>query len=287
MAMKSTLQVQEVLLVSSVIIQHFNGKKFDLDKLGYRVQMVSPFGSNWTQAVTQLNRYVNIVQQPKAQPKTFTLTLAMNCQDITGLQLKYEALSMIFNGEYYFWLYLADIPHIRWEVTVSGEPQYTPQGTTGYGTASITLYCAKGFAETTHSTADIPTDQGANSYDLGLFGIGTHFPHSGINPVYSSSSPHVMQIYNAGTIALRAKGLHGKIICYNGDGLSIDNNANGTSFHYRKPYSKLVLDGYSCFADGQFDFVNSDKGHIDLERGWNQIITSGPSKVTFDLHFYY
>ncbi len=101
MAMKLTLQVQEVRLVSSVIIQHFNGKKFDLDELGYRVQMISPFGSNWTQAVTQLNRYVNIVQQPKVQPKTFTLTLAMNCQDITGLQLKYEALSMIFNGEYY------------------------------------------------------------------------------------------------------------------------------------------------------------------------------------------
>ena len=57
--------------MSSVIIQHINGKKFDLDALGYRVQMVSPFGSNWTQAVTQLNRYVNVVAQPKSTAQNF------------------------------------------------------------------------------------------------------------------------------------------------------------------------------------------------------------------------
>ena len=273
--------------MSSVIIQHINGKKFDLDALGYRVQMVSPFGSNWTQAVTQLNRYVNVVSQPKAQPKTFTITLAMNCQDITGLQLKYEALSMIFNGEYYFWMYLADIPHIRWEVTVSGEPQYTPVGTTGYGTASITLYCAKGFAETTHSTAEIPVGEGANSYSLGLFGIGTHFPNGGENPVYSANNPSSMSIFNPGTIALRAKGLHGKIIAYYGSSFTITNESNHTSFTYKKPYGTLILDGYMPINGNQLDYVNSDHGHIDIERGWNQFYISGASKVVFDLHFYY
>lgn len=273
--------------MSSVIIEHFNHKKFDLDALGYRVQMVSPFGSNWTQSVTQLNRYINIVQQPKVQPKTFQLTIAINCSDITGLQLKYEALSMIFNGEYYFWLYLSKIPHLRWEVTVSGEPQYTPVGTTGYGTATITLYCAKGFAETTHSTGEIPTGQGANSYDLGLFGIGTHFELDGSNPTYSALNPSQLDIYNAGTIALRAKGLHGKIIAENGSHLKITNMINDTSFEYKKSYKKLILDGYMCMVDKKFDFANTNFGHIDIERGWNAFEISGAGKITFDLHFYY
>lgn len=273
--------------MSSVIIKHKNGKTFDLDALGYRVQMVSPFGSNWTQSVTQLNRYINIASQPKVQPKTFTITIAMNCSDITGLQLKYEALSMIFNGEYYFWLYLSDIPHLRWEVTVSGEPQYTPLGTTGYGTATITLYCAKGFAETTHSTGELLINEPANGYEPGLWGIGTHFENGGVNPIYSAFDQSSMQILNPGTIALRAKGLHGKIIAEEGSNFTITNNTNNTSFTYKKGFMKLELDGYLCMVDGHFDYVNTDHGHIDIERGWNDFSVSGATKVTFDLHFYY
>lgn len=273
--------------MSSVIVQHKNGKKFDLDKLGYRVQMISPFGSNWTQSVLQLNRYTNIVQQPKAQPKTFTITLAMNCTDITGLQLKYEALSMIFNGEYYFYIYLANIPHIRWEVSVSGEPQYTPVGTTGYGTASITLYCAKGFAETTHSTGELGYEIPANQYPLGLFGIGTHFENGGENPVYAVENDTSINIFNPGTIALRAKGLHGIIKCQDGSNLIIENNTNKTRFEYNGSFGVLELDGYMCMVDGKLDYKNTNHGHIDIERGWNSFNVYGATFVSFDLRFYY
>lgn len=273
--------------LSSVIVQHKNGKVFDLDALGYHVKTFAPWGSDWTQSTTSINKYLLLDTSRKVQAKTATLELNTMAHDVMGLQLRFLDLTKVFNGEYDFWIYFADIPHIRWEATVNGAPTFNLIGNSGFGSASIPLYFPKGFAETTHSTGELPANVPANQYPLGLFGLGTHFPNDGENPAYSAMSPSSMRIFNPGSIALRAKGLHGKIIAEDGSNFHIKNLTNGTSFTYKKGFGTLKLDGYICMVDDNFDFVNTDHGHIDIERGWNDFSISGASKVTFDLHFYY
>lgn len=294
--MKLTLLKWEVLYqLTSVIIKHKNGKVFDLDKLGYHVKTFEPWGIDWNQSTTAINRYLQIQTSSKIQPKSMTLELNTMASDMTGLQLRFLDLTKIFNGEYSFWIYFADIPYIRWEVTVNNAPTFTAIGNAGFGSASIPLYCPKGVAETTHSTAEItPTGTLATQYSVGLFGLGTHFEHGGKRvPYYSGTNAYQIPIFNPGSIALRAKGLHGKILISAQKGIcshvTITNNTNGTSFSYKKTFSQLTLDGYHCNVDGKLDFTNTDHGYIDIERLWNDFTIDCDSTFTvkFDLNFYY
>ena len=111
--------------MSSVIVEHKNGKKFDLDALGYHVKTFEPWGSDWTQSSTSINKYLLLDTSRKVQAKTATLELNTMASDVTGLQLKFMDLTRVFNGEYNFYIYFAEIPHIRWEATVSGSPTFT------------------------------------------------------------------------------------------------------------------------------------------------------------------
>ena len=274
-------------LLSSVIVEHKNGKKFDLDALGYHVKTFEPWGSDWTQSSTSINKYLLLDTSRKVQAKTATLELNTMASDVTGLQLKFMDLTRVFNGEYNFYIYFAEIPHIRWEATVNGAPTFTMSGNSGFGSASIPLYFPKGFAETTHSTGEIGSNIPANQYPLGFFGIGTHFEHNGENPIYSIANADTIKIFNPGNIALRAKGLHGKIYAEDGSNFIIKNNTNHTKFTYNRSFGRLELDGYICTVDGNFDYKNTDHGHIDIERGWNSFNVYGASRVSFDLRFYY
>lgn len=277
--------------MSSVIVEHKNGKVFDLDKLGYRVKTFEPWGINWTNTTVALNKYVILNTDTKLQPKSMNLELNVMAHDMTGLQIRFLDLTRVFSGDYDYWIYFAEIPYIRWEVKLDGEIDFKTVGNAGFGQVTVPLKCLKGVGETTHSTADIPEGDGATDYGVGIYGIGTHFQHSGDVPMYIYSGTRSFKIYNPGNIPLRGDGLHGKVIveASGANSITITNKTNDSKFSYKKSFSKLVLDGYLPYVDGKVDFTNSNHGCINLDRYWNKISVScsGDFTILFDLHFYY
>ena len=272
--------------MSSVIVQHQNGRVFDLDKLGYHVQSdFAPFGTNWTHTTTWIGKYKNYESNAQLGDKTININFVFVCHDMTEYQLKCLDLTKCLSGAFYYWIYLADVPNIRWWVTCEGQPTFTPVGNSGYGTASFTLKCPKGLGESTHHTGELHS-QPANLYDNGFFGLGNHFPHDGEAPRYQFSEGS-FRVFNPGSINLTCAGLHGKIIFSGGGPVTMTNSTTQQTFSYKQSFGTLILDGYLPFADGKLDYKNSNHSGIDLKRGWNEISVSGCSSVEFDETFYY
>ena len=66
------------------------------------------------------------------------------------------------------------------------------------------------------------------------------FENGGENPVYAVENDASINIFNPGTIALRAKGLHGIIKCQDGANLIIENNIENNFREY--PYFRYLVD---------------------------------------------
>lgn len=283
-------------MTSAVYVEHKDKTKFALDDLGYHVNYdFSPWSSDWSPSVQSLGKYVSINTDSKVQPKSFTITFNIRARNNTEFELTVLDLTRIFNGDELFYVYFGNIPYIRWECTVSGAFSITHEGNAGFGTVQITLYCPKGFAESSASTGDInylstTGSETVTNFSVEAFGLGMHWENGGDPPQYTFNGEKSFKVYNPGNIPLRWDGLYGRIIINSssGKGITVTNKTNKKVFKYNKGFKRLVLKGIFPYADGQFAYQNSNHGSIDLERGWNEISVTGDyDNMIFDERFYY
>lgn len=159
----------------------------------------------------------------------------------------------------------------------------TPIQASSQGTVDLVFTNPSGLAQSLVRSDKLPDD-------LGSLGFGMNLPARPLSYVGTSSQ---FNIYNPSDVAIDPYvNHHDLVITVKGLGVfTLTNQTNGTSIKLNQAMASsdtFVLNGVIPTLNGSTD-VDTDFGHIELERGDNDIRLSGLSSanVTFSFPFLY
>ena len=159
----------------------------------------------------------------------------------------------------------------------------TPILASSQGTVDLVFTNPSGMAQSLVRSDKLPDD-------LSSLGFGMNLPAKPLSYVGTSNQ---FSIYNPSDVAIDPYvNHHDLVITVKGSGaFTLTNQTNGTSITLNKAMANgdtFVLNGVIPTLNGSTD-VDTDFGHIELERGDNDIHLSGLSNanVTFSFPFLY
>ena len=159
----------------------------------------------------------------------------------------------------------------------------TPIQASSQGTVDLVFTNPSGLAQSLVRSDKLPDD-------LSSLGFGMNLPAKPLSYVGTSNQ---FNIYNPSDVAIDPYvNHHDLVITVKGSGaFTLTNQTNGTSIKLNKAMTTsdtFVLNGVVPTLNGSTD-VDTDCGHIELERGDNDIRLSGLSSanVTFSFPFLY
>lgn len=159
----------------------------------------------------------------------------------------------------------------------------TPIQASSQGTVDLVFTNPSGMAQSLVRSDKLPDD-------LDSLGFGMNLPARPLSYVGTSNQ---FNIYNPSDVAIDPYvNHHDLVITVKGSGaFTLTNQTNGTSIKLNKAMANsdtFVLNGVIPTLNGSTD-VDTDFGHIELERGDNDIRLSGLSSanVTFSFPFLY
>lgn len=159
----------------------------------------------------------------------------------------------------------------------------TPIQASSQGTVDLVFTNPSGMAQSYVRSDELPDD-------IGKLGFGMNLPASELSYVGTSNQ---FNIYNPSDVAIDPYVQHHDLkITVKGSGaFTLTNKTNGTSIKLNKAMTTsdtFVLNGVIPALNGSTD-VDTDFGHIELERGDNDIVVSGlgNASVTFSFPFLY
>lgn len=159
----------------------------------------------------------------------------------------------------------------------------TPIQASSQSTVDLVFTNPSGMAQSYVRSDELPDD-------LGKLGFGMNLPASDLSYVGTSNQ---FNIYNPSDVAIDPYVNHHDLkITVKGTGaFTLTNKTNGTSIRVDNRLGKsdtFVLNGVIPTLNGSTS-VNTNYGHIELERGNNNIVVSGLSNanVTFSFPFLY
>lgn len=271
--------------MASIMINHLDGKTFDLDALGFRAVSYNPPTASVTYTYQQIGNYGTTLTGAQTANLVIPLTVVITARDMNDYRLQLIELHKIFYTDEYFYVYDSNIPYLRYKVRAE---QIAPTQNGNFWQSSnvtINLDCPSGYAETINTSLELSDDPNLVGFGLNYM-MGKKFTARFNSPDFTFT--------NLGLIPLQADE-RPVTISFSGSvasTLTITNQTTNQSLsitHQLSPSDNLVIVGFMPTVNGTPIYGDSDHGYLDFARGDNQIRIDGATSFTinFDTRFYY
>lgn len=271
--------------MSSIMIEHLDGKVFDLDALGFRVVSYNPPTASVTYTYQQIGNYGTTLTGAQTAQLVIPLTVVITARDMNDYRLQLIELHNIFYTDEYFYVYDSNMPYLRYKVRAE---QIAPTQNSNFwqsNNVTINLDCPSGYAETINTSLEL-------SDDPKLVGFGLNYMMGRKFTARFNSTDFTFT--NIGLIPLQADE-RPVTITFNGSvasTLTITNQTTNQSLsinHQLSSSDNLVIVGFMPTVNGTTIYGDSDHGYLDFARGDNEIHIDGATSFTinFDTRFYY
>lgn len=271
--------------MSSIMIEHLDGKVFDLDALGFRVASYNPPTASVTYTYQQIGNYGTTLIGAQTAQLVIPLTVVITARDMNDYRLQLIELHKIFYTDECFYVYDSNISYLRYKVRAE---QIAPTQNGNFwqsNNVTINLDCPSGYAESTYTSLEMANDHS-------LMGFGVNLPiEQELKAQFTTSD---FTFTNIGLIPLQADE-RPVTITFNGSvasTLTITNQTTNQSLsinHQLSSSDNLVIVGFMPAVNGTPIYGESDHGYIDFVRGDNDIHIDGATSFTisFNTRFYY
>ena len=268
-----------------LFVQPYGGKEFDLTArlpsvvfLDMKVSAPQLTGDWLTIAGSDGQR----LQNATYGANQVTVSLFIKGRNMADFRLLKAELQRIFYQRSLIRLRSSQEPYKTCWV-IANPTDITPIQSSSQGMVDLMFTNPSGMAQSAIRSDELPDD-------LSSFGFGMNLPAKPLSYVGTSNQ---FNIYNPSDVAIDPYvNHHDLVITVKGSGaFTLTNQTNGTSITLNKAMANsdtFVLNGVIPTLNGSTD-VDTDFGHIELERGDNDIRLSGLSSanVTFSFPFLY
>lgn len=272
---------------STLIVQHLDGIKYDLGKLGIRVRSFDPPSPNYQHTFQQTGTYKNIRTDFKVQQLNIPLVFDVYCTDNYDYELQRMEVLEIFRSHEEFFIINLRTPFLRWKVVAEAFSYPRLNNYWKASNVSVNLVCADGYAESTSTTLTMLNPKTSD------WGLGMNLPLDE-KLDYQFKNQNSFKIFNASNIPLlgeeRPVNIHFSGVV--SSKLAIKNKTTNQTWELNKTLKKtdkLVIQGMVPVLNNKLIYESCNHSYLDYVIGWNQLEVSGASDFTidFETRFYY